>query len=95
MGRDEPFLLGIEANWHDAADDEANIAWARGVFADVAERFPTTGAYLNFPGFGEEGPALAERAYKDNYARLQAVKAKYDPENLFRSNINIAPAKAV
>jgi len=94
MGRDEPFLLGIEANWHDAADDKANIAWARGVFADVAERFPATGAYLNFPGFGEEGSALAERAYKDNYKRLQAVKAKYDPDNLFRSNINIAPAKA-
>jgi FAD/FMN-containing dehydrogenase len=94
MGRDEPFLLGIEANWHDAADDDANVAWARGVFADVAERFPTTGTYLNFPGFGEEGAGLAERAYKDNYRRLQAIKAKYDPDNLFRSNINIVPATA-
>jgi FAD/FMN-containing dehydrogenase len=94
MGRDEPFPLGIEANWDDPAADAANVGWAREVFADMQRRFPTTGAYLNFPGFAEEGDAMLRRSFKDNWRRLQAIKAKYDPDNLFRSNLNIAPATA-
>jgi FAD/FMN-containing dehydrogenase len=94
MGRDEPFLLGIEANWDDPAADAANVGWAREVFADMQRRFPTTGAYLNFPGFAEEGDAMLRRSFKDNWRRLQAIKAKSDPDNLFRSNLNIAPATA-
>ena len=48
------------------------------------------GAYVNF--MMEEGTARVEATYGANYARLQAVKAKYDPGNLFRVNQNIAPA---
>jgi FAD/FMN-containing dehydrogenase len=89
--RDAPFLLGIEANWDDPAADEANIAWAREVYRD-AQRFSPGGAYLNFPGFGEEGATLVRSSYGGNYDRLAAIKAKYDPNNLFRVNLNIAPA---
>jgi FAD/FMN-containing dehydrogenase len=88
--RDAPFLLGIEANWEDPAADAANIAWAREVFGDT-QRFSPGGAYLNFPGFGEEGTALVVAAYGDNYARLREIKAAYDPGNLFRHNLNIPP----
>jgi FAD/FMN-containing dehydrogenase len=56
------------------------------------ERFSTGGVYLNFPGFGEEKEALAQAGYGENYERLRALKAEYDPENLFRMNINIPPA---
>jgi len=89
--RDAPFLLGIEANWDAPEQDEANVSWAREVYRDVARRFPTEGTYLNFPGFGEEGDALLRASYGANYARLAEVKAKYDPTNLFRSNLNILP----
>jgi len=50
------------------------------------------GVYLNFPGLGEEKEALVRAGYGANYDRLAELKAKYDPENLFRMNMNIAPA---
>jgi FAD/FMN-containing dehydrogenase len=90
--RDRPFLLGIEANWNEAQDDAQNIAWARGLFADMG-RFSRGGMYLNFPGQTEEGDALLRQSFGSSYERLQAVKAKYDPENLFRSTFNIAPVR--
>jgi FAD/FMN-containing dehydrogenase len=39
----------------------------------------------------EEGAARVEATYGANYTRLQAIKTKYDPGNLFRVNQNIAP----
>jgi len=86
--REDPFLVGIEANWDSASDDEANITWARDLYRDLGQ-FSSGGTYLNFPGFVEEGDDLLRASYGDNYARLQEVKAKYDPDNLFRSNFNI------
>jgi FAD/FMN-containing dehydrogenase len=88
--RDRPFLLGIEANWDGADGDAANIAWARGLFADM-RRFSRGGTYLNFPGLAEEGDALLRQSFGGSYERLQAVKARYDPDNVFRSTFNIAP----
>jgi FAD/FMN-containing dehydrogenase len=88
--RNSPFLIGIESNWENPADDETNIAWARDVFRDL-QRFSPGGAYLNFPGFAEEGEELMKKSYGDNYSRLQKIKATYDPDNFFRSNFNIQP----
>ena len=56
------------------------------------ERYSTGSVYLNFPGFGEEKEELARAGYGVNYERLTELKAKYDPDNLFRMNINIPPA---
>ncbi len=86
--RGAAYLVAIESNWDDPADDEANIAWARETARDL-QRFSSGGTYLNFPGFGEEGEALIRASYGANYERLQAIKAKYDPENFFRHNFNI------
>jgi FAD/FMN-containing dehydrogenase len=85
--RDAPFLLGVEANWDDPADDEANIAWVRELIGEATALSPG-GTYLNFPGFVEEGEKLLRETYGANYERLQEVKAAYDPENVFRSNLN-------
>jgi FAD/FMN-containing dehydrogenase len=40
----------------------------------------------------EEKEALVRAGYGANYERLSALKAKYDPTNLFRMNLNITPA---
>jgi len=90
-GRDTQFLVTAEASWTDPAQNEEAIAWAREVF-DAMERYSTGAVYLNFPGLGEEEDSLARAGYGANYVRLTALKAKYDPENLFRMNINIPPA---
>ena len=71
--RDRPYLLGIEANWHHADDDEPNITWARGLFADM-QQFSAGGMYLNFPGLAEEGDALLRASFGSSYPRLQGVK---------------------
>ena len=86
-----PFLLGIESNWEKFEDSEENIAWTRKVFADM-KRFSRSGTYLNFPGFAEEGDDLLKGAYGSNYERLQSIKTKYDPNNLFQGTLNIKPA---
>ncbi|NTU82954.1 MAG: FAD-linked oxidase, partial [Chloroflexales bacterium] len=91
-GREAAFLLSPEANWDHPADDAANIGWLRALLADV-EPFSDGGRYLNFAGFHEEGAAMVSSAYGPQYARLAALKARYDPSNLFRLNQNIAPGE--
>ena len=90
-GRDAAFLLGLEANWVDAADDDANIGWAREFTSDM-EAFSDGSRYLNFAGLQEEGEAMMRSTFGPHYARLAALKRRYDPTNVFRLNQNIAPA---
>lgn len=91
FGRQAAFLLNPEANWEDKADDAANVAWVRD-FIDDMQPFSDGSRYLNFAGFQEEGDALVRDAFGAQYSRLAALKAKYDPHNLFRLNQNVKPA---
>lgn len=88
--RSAPVLLGIEANWEEPRDDEANVSWVRSTVSGM-RRYSAGGTYLNFPGFFEEGQDLMHDAYGENYERLAALKNEYDPENVFRLNQNVRP----
>lgn len=88
--RSAPVLIGIEANWHDADEDAANISWARGCFDDMAP-FSDGRMYFNFPGFGDEHAAHLRATYGANHDRLRAIKRTYDPDNVFRTHQNIRP----
>ena len=90
-GRDAPFLVTGEASGDDPSLTDDAIAWGRDFWAAMG-RHSTGGLYLNFPGLGEEKEALVKAGYGVNYDRLAELKAKYDPENLFRMNLNITPA---
>src|SRR4029079_1997166 len=90
-GRDAPFLVTGEVSWTDPSQTDEAIAWGR-EFWDAMGRHSTGGLYLNFPGLGEEKDELVRAGYSVNYDRLAALKSKYAPTNLFRMNLNIAPA---
>jgi FAD/FMN-containing dehydrogenase len=76
------------AIWDDPAEDEQHIGWARELW-DAMRVFSTGGVYAN--NLGEEGAERIEAAFGENYARLLALKQKYDPTNFFRLNQNIKP----
>jgi len=90
-GRDVPFLVTGEVSWDDAAQSDEAIAWGREFWAAMG-KYSSGGLYLNFPGLGEEKEELVRAGYGGNYDRLATLKAKYDPHNLFRMNLNITPA---
>ena len=63
--------------------------WVRD-YAAALRPYSAPGGYINFMD-GDDLPRVAEN-YGENYKRLREVKAKYDPQNLFHVNQNIAPA---
>jgi FAD/FMN-containing dehydrogenase len=87
--RDAAFDCIPIAIWEDPARDAANIAWSRSVW-EAMRPFSTGGVYVN--NLGDEGEERIRAAYGPNLERLAAVKAAYDPANLFQLNQNIRPA---
>ena len=86
------WMYSLDSVWPDTADDEANIAFTRKAWEETRHFSQEGRLYLNFAGHGEDGEGLVKDAYGKNYARLAAIKAKYDPGNVFRFNQNIVPA---
>jgi len=78
------------AAFYDGPDDRVvRQGWVEAFAA--ALRQGDQGAYVGF--LGDEGQARVRQAYPGaTYQRLVAVKARYDPTNLFRRNQNIPPA---
>ena len=76
------------ATWEDAADDAANISWVKDYRAAIAP-YTTGGVYLNF--IGDEGSERISAAFGAKLDRLAAIKAEYDPGNIFAGNQNIRP----
>ena len=90
--RSMPYMLSIDSVWPNEPDDEKNINWTRNFWNRMKAYSDKGRMYLNFPGQGEEGTKLLEDTFGDNYGKLQSIKKKYDPDNLFRFNQNIKPA---
>ena len=88
--REATWVVHPFALWEEASDDEAVIGWARGMSAGM-KPFASGGVYLNF--IGDEGRDRVRAAFGDNYERLARVKGAYDPDNFFRFNQNVEPAR--
>jgi FAD/FMN-containing dehydrogenase len=90
--RNAPYMAHPIACWDDPADTDREIAWVHD-FTDAVSAARTGHVYLNFePETGEENVRAGFSAGK--YERLAALKAQWDPENLFSGNHNVPPAPA-
>jgi len=87
--RNARFVLNIASSWEQASGDSANIEWTRSAWNDM-KSFSTGGTYINFLT-EDEGPRRIEAALGKGLQRLAEVKAKWDPQNVFRMNRNIKP----
>ncbi|HEY5545492.1 MAG TPA: FAD-binding oxidoreductase [Gemmatimonadaceae bacterium] len=87
--RDARYVLNIAGAWEQPGDDQANMTWAREAWNDL-KRFSTGGTYINFLT-EDEGPERIEAALGKGLHRLAEVKARWDPQNVFRTNRNITP----
>lgn len=85
--RDAPYNFGITAGWTGPADDETNMTWTR----ELHETLSTygKGVYVNYAD--EDESERVGAAYGLNYERLVEVKNAWDPQNLFRMNMNVVP----
>jgi hypothetical protein len=90
--REAPFNFGAFSVWEEAEDDERNIAWTR-AFCEAMQPFSEGSVYVNYMGdAADEGPFRSRAGYGDaKRRRLTVLKKKYDPDNVFRFNHNIAP----
>lgn len=86
--RREGFEMSITVGWPpDDLDADRHKTWVRDAWE--ALRPYGEGVYANF--ISDEGASGVEYAYGDRLQRLQALKARYDPDNFFHLNNNIAP----
>ena len=86
--RDANFSMVILAASDKPEDDEANTKWVRG-YSDAVAPHSEVGGYVNF--MDDDDIDRIRANYGENYDRLRDIKRKYDPDNFFRINQNIAP----
>ena len=92
--------------WTDEQDDGANLSWVRELYREVyadtggvpVPGEVSDGSYINYPDVDLADPAWNTSGvpwhtlyYKDNYPRLQRVKARWDPLDVFRHALSIEP----
>ena len=107
--RDSIFKVLYQSHWATEAEDEANIAWLRDIYSDVYQatggvpipNTVTSGCLVNYAdidlndkNFNTSGIAWSELYFGENYERLQTVKGKWDPKNLFWHGQSIRPPRS-
>ena len=93
--RDVPWCFHALSLWmpDDQATADAHVRWATEMAEDMRPH-TTTGVYLNYTS--DTGEERVRSTYgPEKYARLVALKDRYDPANMFRLNQNIPPSATV
>jgi FAD/FMN-containing dehydrogenase len=88
--RTSPYIINCIARTPKATELAPHASWARAARDEMSE-YGNDAMYINFTGEGSDD--IVRRSYPDHtYRRLQAVKDRLDPGNLFRFNQNIRPS---
>jgi FAD/FMN-containing dehydrogenase len=88
-GRQAQYLSMFVGIWEETGDRAPAVAWARGFTSDT-EKLSMGGSYVNLADEMSE-TKLANSYGRETYEKLAKLKAKYDPQNVFRLNQNIRP----
>jgi FAD/FMN-containing dehydrogenase len=88
--RQEGWNIFIPSVWTDPAATDENVAWTRDTHRAFGPHLEER-RWLNYLGDDQGGDAV-QAAYGPNYERLVELKRRYDPDNVFRHNHNIAPS---
>jgi FAD/FMN-containing dehydrogenase len=88
--RQAAFNVSVMATWQDAALDEETIAWARETAAAI-EPWSVSGGYVNYMQADEPIERVRAAFGDEAFTRLQALKSRYDPNNILHRNQNVPP----
>jgi FAD/FMN-containing dehydrogenase len=88
--REDGYNFLIASVWTDPAAMDENVAWTRAAF-EAVQPYTAARRYVNYFADDDTGEDPVRAAYGPNYERLVELKTKYDPDNLFHLNFNIAP----
>ena len=109
--RDSIFDMACNTGWLDPREESNNLTWVRSFYRDLfadsggvpAPSDAYDGAFINHPDTDLADPRLNTSGvpwhalyYKENYPRLQRIKARWDPRDVFRHALSIrvgGPAK--
>ncbi|HSM09667.1 MAG TPA: FAD-binding oxidoreductase [Gemmatimonadota bacterium] len=89
--RERRMCLTAVPKWANPEDDAEMIGWATRLF-DALRPHAAPGRYVNYLDDRDAARVAVRNAYGSHYERLARIKARWDPDNLFRANHNIPPA---
>ncbi len=89
--RSPGYNLALLGQWIDPAETDRCMAWTRDSYEQMR---PFVGArrYMNYMDRDDTEQSVLDAVYGPNLARLRQIKKRYDPDNVFRMNLNIPPA---
>lgn len=105
--RDSILDIACNAGWIDPAEAEKNLRWVRSFYRELfaetggvpAPNDANGGSFINHPDTDLADPSLNTSGvpwhtlyYQDNYPRLQRVKARWDPRNVFHHRLSVRVA---
>jgi FAD/FMN-containing dehydrogenase len=90
--RDAAFNISAMGSWLDPADDDEGIEWTRETAAAMLPWSAAGAGYINYMQADEPIDRVRAAFGDERFARLQALKTRYDPDNVLRRNQNIPPA---
>jgi FAD/FMN-containing dehydrogenase len=86
--RGAKWAVHILGQWREASENDEQIAWVRSLDTAI-KPWAQQGTYLNY--LMDEGTQRVKESFGSHYKRMEELKNKYDPANLFSLNQNIKP----